>query len=152
MSPEPRPQDTLTIDPVAMNVTNRIAQGSTLSGQLHFEGGLLVQGELDGSAQVRGRLIVWDGATVRGRVVVLGDLYLFGQLGDPHGSALDTQLECMGTAYVASTARSTGTLVAQRLRMYEGADLQGPFKTLRATRALPVLTQETDASASATPQ
>jgi Polymer-forming cytoskeletal len=146
MSPEPRPQDTLTIDPVAMNVTNRVAQGSALAGDLEFEGGLLVQGTLGGVVQVRGRLIVWEGALVRGRIVVLGDLYLFGQLGDPAGDALDTQLECMGTAYVASTARSTGTLMAQRLRMYEGADLQGPFKTLRANRALPVLTQETAAT------
>jgi len=39
------PQDTLTLDPIAMNVVNRVASGSVLSGELTFEGGLLVQGE-----------------------------------------------------------------------------------------------------------
>jgi hypothetical protein len=33
----------------------------------------------------------------------------------------------------------TGTIIATRLRMYDGAILQGPFKTLRADQALPVL-------------
>jgi cytoskeletal protein CcmA (bactofilin family) len=137
-----RPQDTLTIDPVAMNVTNRVAAGSVVAGEQQFEGGLLVQGTLGGVTRIHGRLIVWAGGTVRGRLTVMGDLYLFGQLGDPAGEAHETQLECMGTAYVASTAESTGTLMAQRLRLYEGANLQGPFKTLRAARALPVLSEE----------
>ena len=38
------PQDTLTIDPIAMNVVNRVAAGCRLSGDLQFDGGLLVQG------------------------------------------------------------------------------------------------------------
>lgn len=142
MLSDPRPQDTLTIDPVAMNVTNRIAAGSVMSGEQQFEGGVLVQGSLGGVTRIHGRLIVWAGGLAKGRLVVMGDLYLFGQLGDPAGDAHDTQLECMGTAYVASTATSTGTLMAQRLRLYEGANLQGPFKTLKSSRALPVLSEE----------
>jgi len=133
------PQDTLTIDPIAMNVVNRVAAGSHLSGDLNFEGGLLVQGEIAGNIRVNGRLIVWTGGVVRGRVRVVGDFYLFGRLGAADASAHDTSLECQGMAYVSKTGVSTGTLMARRLQLYEGADLQGPFKTLKKGDNLPVL-------------
>ena len=133
------PQDTLTIDPIAMNVVNRVAAGSRLAGDLQFDGGLLVQGEISGQIRVNGRLIIWKGGVVRGTVHVQGDLYLFGQLGVADGSAQDTQLECHGMAYVAQTGVSTGTLMAKRLQLYEGADLRGPFKTLKVGSTVPVL-------------
>lgn len=133
------PQDTLTLDPIAMNVVNRVAAGTVLDGDLRFDGGLLVQGEVAGRIQVNGRLIVWTGGVVRGRVRVQGDLYLFGQLGAAGGSQHDTSLECQGMAYVSKTGVSTGTLMARRLQLYEGANLQGPFKTLKLGDNLPVL-------------
>lgn len=133
-------EDVLTIDPVAMNVINRVAAGSTVDGQLNFEGGVLVQGVLSGNIEVRGRLIVWAGGVVHGNIHVWGDLYLFGQLGETNARAADTVITCMGTAFVAHSGVSTGTLTAQRLRLYEGADLQGPFRTLKPSEGLPVLT------------
>ncbi|MEX1167493.1 MAG: polymer-forming cytoskeletal protein [Hydrogenophaga sp.] len=133
------PQDTLTLDPIAMNVINRVAAGSQLQGEHYFEGGLLVQGEISGQLRVNGRLIIWTGGVVRGRIRVMGDLYLFGRLGDAGGGPQDTSLECTGMAYVSKTGISTGTLMARRLQLYEGADLQGPFKTLKLVDNLPVL-------------
>jgi len=133
------PQDTLTIDPIAMNVVNRVAAGTRLSGELVFEGGLLVQGELSGQIRVNGRLIVWAGGVISGRIRVADDLYLFGQLGAAGADEDDTRLECLGTAYVSKTGVSTGTLMARRLHLYEGADMQGPFKTLKLGDHLPVL-------------
>lgn len=133
------PQDTLTLDPIAMNVVNRVAAGTQLGGDLQFEGGLLVQGEITGSIHVNGRLIIWTGGVVRGRIRITGDLYLFGQLGAAGGNPHDTSLECQGMAYVSKTGVSTGTLMARRLQLYEGADLQGPFKTLKLGDNLPVL-------------
>jgi hypothetical protein len=133
------PQDTLTLDPIAMNVVNRVAAGTRLDGELQFDGGLLVQGEISGHIRVNGRLIVWTGGVIRGRVRVTGDLYLFGQLGASGADAHDTSLECQGMAYVSKTGVSTGTLMARRLQLYEGADLQGPFKTLKLGDNLPVL-------------
>ena len=114
-----------------MNVVNRVAPGSALSGELTFEGGLLVQGELSGQIQVNGSLIIWTGGVVRGRVAVSGDFYLFGRLGDADADVQATQLACHGMAFVSKTGVSTGTLQARRLQLYEGADLQGPFKTLK---------------------
>lgn len=124
------PQDTLTLDPIAMNVVNRVAAGSALSGNLSFEGGLLVQGELSGQIRVNGRLIIWTGGLVSGQIEVTGDLYLFGHLGEPGADVRATQLACHGMVFVSKTGVSTGTLEARRLQLYEGADLQGPFKTL----------------------
>lgn len=133
------PQDTLTIDPVAMNVVNRVAVGGKLHGELEFNGGLLVQGEVSGHIRVNGPLIIWTGGVVRGRIRVLGDLYLFGHLGAAGGSAVETSLECQGMAYVAGSGVSTGSLSARRMQVYEGASLLGPFKTLRLGDNLPVL-------------
>lgn len=134
-------KDTLTLDPVAMQLVNRVASGCLLRGQLRFEGGLLVQGELDGDLQVEGCLVVWSGGVVRGRISVTGDLYLFGRLGAAGGRAEDSVLECQGMAYVSHTGVSTGTLMARRLQLYDGADLQGPFRTLKRGDNLPVLQQ-----------
>ena len=132
--------DTLVIDPVKMNIVNRVAAETTLSGAFHFQGGLLLQGSRNGEGEIAGRLVVWHDAKLVGRFRVLGDLYLLGRLGDT-ADAIDesTVIECQGTAYVASTGVSCGTLIAARLRMYDGAVLQGPFRTLRGEQSLPVL-------------
>ncbi len=132
------PQDTITLDPIAMNVVNRVAAGSHLSGVLEFDGGLLVQGEVSGDIRVNGRLIVWGGGIVRGRLQVMGDLYLFGRLGAAGANELDTIVKCVGMAYIANTGVATATLYAKRLKLYDGADLQGPFRTINLAD-LPVL-------------
>lgn len=133
------PQDILTIDPVAMNVVNRVSAGSQLNGAHLYKGGLLVQGEVGGSLDVRGCLIIWGGGQVSGQIKVWGDLYLFGQLGLDDQPDATTTLECMGTAYIANTGVSRAALFAHRIRMYDGAQLHGPFKTLKAHMSLPEL-------------
>jgi cytoskeletal protein CcmA (bactofilin family) len=143
-----RAQDTLTLDPVALNVVNRVAAGSHLSGDLRFEGGLLVQGRVSGKLTVNGRLIIWRGGMVQGRISATDDVYLFGQLGEEGADAEASQLSCEGQVYVARTGMSTGTLLARRLVLYEGAELQGPFKTLRSRHDLPVLSDVVMASES----
>ncbi len=139
MEPVNGVQDTLTIDPVAMQVVNRVAAGCRLSGELVYQGGLLLQGEISGQVRVKGPLIVWAGALLHGRIKVYGDVYLFGQFGTDHGRPIDSQLSCNGTAFIAHSGLSTGTLLARRLQIYEGADLRGPFRMLRRRRDVPVL-------------
>jgi cytoskeletal protein CcmA (bactofilin family) len=141
-SPAPQ-QDNLVIDPLSMNIVNRIAPDSNIAGEVTFSGGLLVQGSLTGSGHVLGRLVVWHDAQVQGHFQVMGDLYVFGRIGEVGADANKTVIECMGTAYIASTAATTGTITAQRLRLYEGADLQGPFKTIKNMHALPELDSNT---------
>lgn len=132
-------EDVLTIDPVAMNVVNRIAYGTVLLGDISFEGGVLIQGQLGGDVHVKGRVILWQGGLLKGRVRVFGDMYIFGQLGELGAGAGTTQVECLGTIFLANTGVSTANVTARHLMMYEGADLQGPFTTLRPGKSLPVL-------------
>jgi cytoskeletal protein CcmA (bactofilin family) len=133
-------QDTLIIDPVQMNIVNRVAEGCALEGSFEFAGGLLLQGSLRGSGRIAGRLVIWHTGQLQGRYTVLGDVYVLGHLGGVADEAdAGTSLECQGTIFVASSGICTGSLHAARLRMYEGAVLQGPFKTLRHGRALPQL-------------
>lgn len=135
-------QDTLIIDPVRMHIVNRVAEGSTLRGEHRYSGGLLLQGALQGSGEIGGRLVVWHDATLEGEFRVLGDLYVFGRIGaKTRDQAADpsTRIECHGTVYLASTAVCTGEITATRLHMYDGASLQGPFSSLKAERTLPVL-------------
>ena len=135
-----KPKDTLVIDPVRMNIVNRIAHGSAIQGQIQYGGGLLLQGELGGQGEIGGRLVVWQGARLQGEFRVLGDLYVFGQIG-ASADAVDehTRIECHGTVYLAAGAVCTGRLSATRLRMYDGASLHGPFTSLNPARVLPVL-------------
>jgi cytoskeletal protein CcmA (bactofilin family) len=133
-------QDTLVIDPVKMNIVNRITEGTSVEGTTRFQGGLLLQGSLTGRGEIAGRLVIWHTGQLRGRFRVLGDLYVLGHLGGVADDAdPETVVECQGTAFVASTGISTGTILAARLRMYDGATIQGPFRTLRGEDSLPVL-------------
>jgi hypothetical protein len=86
-------------------------------------------------------MVVWHDAIVTGHFRVVGDLYVFGRIGAVGANASHTVIECMGTAYIASTASTTGTITAQRLRLYEGADMQGPFRTIKNIQSLPELDQ-----------
>jgi hypothetical protein len=52
-SPAPQ-QDNLVIDPLGMNIVNRIAPESSMQGDVTFSGGVLVQGNLAGAGLVMG--------------------------------------------------------------------------------------------------
>ncbi len=133
------PHDVLTLDPVAMNVVSRVARGCHMNGRLLFDGGVLVQGELSGHISVHGHLIIWNGGVVRGRLSVQGDIYVFGSLGDLDAPASQTSVECSGMVCVAQSGSSSAALLARRLQLYEGANVRGPFKTLRPGETVPVL-------------
>lgn len=121
--------DTLTIDPLLMNIVHRIGANSTVEGKLTFDGGALIQGHVRGDVHVDGPLLIWSGATVQGRIKVSGDLYLFGSIGLPDSLPTDTLLECESTAHVASSSIITGTLKARHLNIYQGADLRGVVRS-----------------------
>jgi hypothetical protein len=135
--------DVLTIDPVAMGITNRVAAGCNLSCNGDFRGGLLVQGALRGELRVLGPLVVWEGAHVGGSVVVFGDIYAFGALGEEHDDAQTStngaQIVCHGTIFMAHSAVSYARIAAQRIQSYDGAQIHGPFRTLKDHQKLPEL-------------
>lgn len=137
-------RDTLIIDPVKMHIVNRIAAGTSLDGRFEWKGGLMLQGTLQGSGEIAGRLVVWHTGQLLGHFRVLGDLYLLGHVGGVVDDVdASTVIECHGTTYIASTGVCTGTILAAKLRMYDGATLQGPFKSLKSGRPVPTLDRST---------
>jgi hypothetical protein len=128
-------EDILRIDPLAMNLVNRLAPGTIARGAQAFQGGLLLQGQWLGGGLVRGSLVVWHDALLVGRFRVEGDLYVFGQLGSDGVEAIETYIECHGTTYMAQSARSSASVLTVGLRLYDGADISGIIKTMKGQRS-----------------
>ncbi|MBS3912847.1 MAG: polymer-forming cytoskeletal protein [Hydrogenophaga sp.] len=122
--------DTLTIDPLLMNLVHRFGPDSEIRGNLQLSGGVLVQGTLCGEVVIDGPLLIWSGATVCGTFHVSGDVYVFGEAGRSDEAVDATHIRCDGTACVASSAVLAGTLSARHFNIYQGADLRGSIRSL----------------------
>jgi hypothetical protein len=127
-------EDILRIDPLAMNLVNRLAPGTIARGPQAFAGGLLLQGEWSGSGIVRGNLVVWHEAVMAGHFRVEGDLYVFGQLGGDGFGVAETHIECDGTTFMASNAKCFANVLTVGLRLYDGADISGSIKTMKGQK------------------
>lgn len=128
-----RKTDSVVIDPVKMNIVNRIAAGSRSQGQLWFSGGLLLQGHHVGDLDVRGGpLVVVEGASVTGKVVVHGDVYLFGSFGSAGEGegAVETEVTVYGVMHLTSKSEANGHLRCEQLATYDGAKINGKVETL----------------------
>jgi len=136
---------TTNLKPTPLNRTelNRLMTTTSFNATLGFKVVRVWKDGITMEVQVRPELTNIFGSLHGGVTATLVDaaagVALFGQLGAPGASAHDTSLECQGMAYVSKTGVATGTLMARRLQLYEGADLQGPFKTLKKGDNLPVL-------------
>lgn len=122
--------DTLTMDPLSMGIQHRFGPGSEFDGALKLAGGALVEGHVSGAVHVQGTLVIWSEATVSGTIIVDGDLYLFGALGNPGCAPDEATMECHGTAYVAASSVVNGRITAKHLQIYHGADLRGQIRSL----------------------
>lgn len=123
---------TIEIDPVRHNLVNRIAPGTEVEGAIKTTGGCLCRGALPARRWKSpvGRLWLQVGGVLLGKVVVVGDCYLFGTAGDqdlPNGG-LD--LEVHGTVHVAKTAKTYGALACQQLATYAGGSINSTIRTI----------------------
>ena len=123
---------TIQIDPVSANVVNRVAEGTKVRGEYHSDGGVLVQGEIEGSPLTvkNGPLIVMEGATVSGQIVVHGDAYIFGSAGSARFAAGGLDMVVHGVLHVASTGETFGTLSCRQLETYAGCRLNSAVATI----------------------
>ena len=126
----------ITINPALMNIVNRIASGSKSVGAIEFDGGLLLQGEQHGKLTVKnGPLVVFDGAHVTGEIIVDGDIYVFGKVGDEGAVASLTQMTSTKTLNMASNSVAYGKLRFASLALYQGAKIHGSMDTIDANKA-----------------
>lgn len=124
-------KSSIIIDPVQMNITNRISEGSRSSGTIEFNGGLLIQGQQSGELTVHnGPLVVMAGGQVSGTVLVNGDAYIFGRVGSSEMADRETVITVNGTLHLTSSCVVYGKIRYAKLAMYEGAQIRGSIESL----------------------
>lgn len=138
-------ESTLVIDPVAMNIRNRICQDSLCRGTSEYNSGLLIQGQHHGRLLVRGGpLVIYDGAYLTGEIEVHGDVFVFGQVGGTENEASNTILTVHGTLHLTGRALAYGKLRFVRIATYDGAQMHAALETIK--EAVPVENPATTAA------
>lgn len=119
----------VVIDPIKMNIKNRVAPGGVSTGTLAFAGGLLMEGDHTGDVIVKnGPLCIMPGASMTGSITVHGDVYLFGRLGATGDSS---ELTVHGVLHLASKCEANGRIRYRKLAPYEGSKLNAQLETIR---------------------
>lgn len=87
---------------------------------------LLLVGDISGNVHcTAGPVVIRSGASLKGRLVAEGDVYVCGTVGDSGGGAVITT---RGKLTLAPGARVDGDVRSGRLDLYDGAMLQGTAK------------------------
>lgn len=127
-------EETIVIDPVGMNIVNRIAPGTKAVGTLECSGGLIVQGHFEGTLVVTdGPLVLMQGGVIAGDFDCKQDAYLFGTIAAKPGGD-QSQLTVGGAAFMAETLDAKADITAGVFKTYEGAQVDGRIRTVRKER------------------
>lgn len=102
-----------------------VAAGSTLTGFMEAEH-VTIDGEFDGEIRATGRVRITERARVKGKLAA-GDAEIAG--------AFVGEIDCLRLVLAAS-AQAEGRFVAERLRIDEGAQVQGAFNEEAVAPAL----------------
>lgn len=126
--------ESIVIDPVAMKIFNRVAAGSRQSGVLHCEGGVIVEGTIDGEVHVSGGpFVLMPNGVVAGKVVCDGEAYLFGTVRARSDTEL-SDLDVAGAVFLTETLRAQANITAGAIKSYDGAQVEGRIKTVGRAR------------------
>ena len=102
-----------------------VPAGALIRGYLRCRS-LLLAGDLVGNVHCTvGPVVIRTGASLKGRLVATGDVYVSGTVGDTGGGAVITT---RGKLTLAPGARVDGDVRCGRLELHEGAVLQGVAK------------------------
>ena len=102
-----------------------VPAGALMRGYVRCRALLLV-GDIVGNVHcTSGPVVIRSGASLKGRLVASGDVYVCGTVGDTGGGAVITT---RGKLTLAPGARVDGDVRSGRLEVYEGAVLQGAAK------------------------
>jgi hypothetical protein len=128
-------EETIIIDPVGMNIVNRIAPGTKFTGVLECSGGLLVQGQFEGTLVVAdGPLVLMQEGVMSGDFDCKQDAYLFGTILAKQGGE-QSLLTAGGAAFMAETLEAKADITATAFKTYEGAQVDGRIRTVRKDRS-----------------
>lgn len=127
-------QDSIDIDPVGMNIVNRIAPGTKFKGTLECTGGLMVQGQFEGELNiVGGPLVLMQDGVITGDVKCDQDAYLFGRIA-PKESSEHSELDAGGAVFMAETMDAKANITASAIKTFEGAQVDGRIRVMRRER------------------
>ena len=122
--------ETIVIDPQAMNIVNRVAAGCRQSGVFHCQGGLMVEGRIEGDIEiVGGPLVLMPEGVIGGRISGDGEAYLFGTIA-ARCTNEPSELEVAGQAFLTQTLRARANIKAGAIRSYFGAQVDGRVDTV----------------------
>lgn len=122
--------ETIVIDPQAMNIVNRVAAGCRQSGVFHCQGGLMVEGRIEGEIDiVGGPLVLMPEGVIAGRISGDGEAYLFGTIA-PRCANEPSELEVAGEAFLTQSLRARANIKASAIRSYQGAQVEGRVDTV----------------------
>lgn len=125
----------IVIDPASMNIVNRIAAGTVQRGNCHCQGGLLVQGRIEGVIEVTGGpLVLMPEGEIRGSIRADGEAYLFGTVLSEEDEKL-SELEVAGTVFLAETLQAKANITAGAFKSWEGAQVEGRIRTVKRPAA-----------------
>jgi cytoskeletal protein CcmA (bactofilin family) len=118
--PAPAPGAGLRLDDALV-----VPDGALIRGYVRCRALLLV-GDIVGNVHCTvGPVVIRSGASLKGRLVASGDVYVCGTVGDTGGGAVITT---RGKLTLAPGARVDGDVRSGRLEVYDGAMLQGAAK------------------------
>lgn len=127
-------EEIIVIDPVGMNIVNRIAPGTKSMGTLECSGGLLIQGHFEGTIVVTdGPLVLMQGGVIAGDFECKQDAYLFGTIAAKPGGE-QSQMTVGGAAFMAETLEAKADFTVGAFKTYEGAQVDGRIRTVRKER------------------
>ena len=125
-------QQTIVIDPVAMNIVNRIAANTNGVGTFECSGGLIVEGYFSGTLVVNdGPLVLMQGGVISGDIQCQQDAYLFGAIASRESGEQST-LNAGGVVYMAETLEARADITANVVATFEGAQVDGRIRTVRS--------------------
>lgn len=113
-----------------MTTTNRVSEGTEITGSIKFKGELLFEGRFKGELIEGDNLIVGEHAEVHARTIVLSNLTSAGLV---HGDA-----EVYERCYLRATAHFQGSLNTFRLAMDDGATFSGGLVISKPANIAPV--------------
>lgn len=106
---------------------NRIASGTSITGDISAKGGFRIEGTLDGNLKTAGKVVISEGGHIKGRLEC--------EHADIEGK-IDGNLHVAGTLSLRSSAVIEGDVVAGKLAIEPGATFNATCQMNGAVKSL----------------
>lgn len=121
----------------AINARNHVAHGTTLKGSLESQGGLRVDGVVDGEIEAIGKLVIGEKGFVKGQITCK-DAEIEG--------TITGNINASGLLYLKATAHVEGDITVHQMKMDPGAIFIGNNDMKSASQKAPSVNGKTNKS------